>query len=177
MWLGSGNEQPLKCPKVMLPTPAPPPLLPMIDDRTWFLGLELPLRQPTNSQDGLSTQLRVKDGEGSLCLPDIRPFLGLVTASQPTSAEFPGLGLLCAYCSGQAELPRLRHLPPPGCIRQTPLVRLQVLQEKQAPGAPSQWEAMVTGWRNKKGGLQDLPPSSQCKGRPEGGGVKEWWRN
>lgn len=67
-----------------------PPLLPMLElkvsgcqgEWTWFLGLELPVRQPTNSKDGSSTQLRVKDGEVSLCLPDIRPFLGLVTASQ-----------------------------------------------------------------------------------------------
>lgn len=69
-------------------------------ERTWFLGLEVPLHQPTNSQDGSSIQLRVKDGEVCLCLPDTRPFLGLVTASQPPSAEFPGLGLLGAYCSG-----------------------------------------------------------------------------
>lgn len=127
-------------------------------ERTWFLGAGLPLRQPTNSQDGSSTQLRVKDREVGLCLPDIGPFLGLVTASQPTSAEFPGLGLLGAYCSGQAELPRLRHLPPPGCIRQTPLVRLQVLQEKQAPGAPSQWGGHGDWLEKQKGGATG-PPS------------------
>lgn len=149
---------------MMLPCPCPP-LLPMLElkdsgcqgERTWFLGAELPLRQPTNSQDGLSTQLRVKDREVGLCLPDIGPFLGLVTASQLTSAEFPGLGLLGAYCSGQAELPRLRHLLPQDALGRLHWSGFKSCRRNRLRELHPSGEAMVTGWRNKRGATG--PPS------------------